>query len=142
MKKQELLKKELYEELCEEIGVEELKELVYECNCWDSSLEDYEAYEHDDDFYDTYFIKPSDVVNCIIFGDVKYIDEYIKFDAYGNLKTLPTWEYEELLESGKEEIIDRALELYEENKLCLSNEIECLFDQYLTSLDELEELDE
>lgn len=44
-------------------------------------------YPNDDEFLETMFSNFNDVARAVYYGDYKYTDEYIKFNAYGNLQT-------------------------------------------------------
>lgn len=105
--------------------VDVISELVSECNSWDSSLEDYEWFEHDDYFYDTYFKDKDEVARAVYYGGdrYRYTDPYIRFNAYGNLNTCCEWEREKDLIDGVEEIFDTWLGLYKENNVrCYDND--------------------
>lgn len=122
-----------FEQLCNEVSVEMLEEMVHECFCYDGSLEEYKVENFDEDFFNTYFDnEPMKVAQAVYFGKIQnWNDEYIYFNGYGNLESMNKYEYEKMLNDGKEEIIERALEMYQDNKLYLSNEIEQLFDEHL-----------
>lgn len=43
---------------------------------------------HDEEFYNIYFSeKPADAVRAAIFGKVHWMDDYVRFNGYGNLET-------------------------------------------------------
>lgn len=90
-----------------------LRELVNEVNGWDDSLESYQVYDFDDDFFDTYFEgKPEEAARATFFGNIEnWMDEYIRFNGYGNLESLSDYQYQRELLAGADEIIERALEL-------------------------------
>lgn len=96
-----------------------LRQLVQEINAWDSSLEYLEAYEFDEDFFDTFFAgKVIEAVRATFFGDIQnWSDEYIRFNGYGNLESLSEYAYERELQDSKEEIIDRAIELISDGSI-------------------------
>lgn len=58
-------------------------------DAWNSycyiSYPDSSAYYNDNDFWDTYFSSPSDVINALYCGNVSYRDRYIYFDSSGNV---------------------------------------------------------
>ena len=72
---------------------------------------------------------PMEVARAIYYGDYNYNDEYIKFNGYGNLKTLDRYDYEDSLEENIEEIIDCLIE-YAEYISVDSEELENLLSQY------------
>lgn len=57
----------------------------------------------DDDFFDTYFDDPGEAARAVFFGDIKnWNDDYIRFNAYRNLESTNTIDYE----TYDEEIIE------------------------------------
>lgn len=110
----------------------QLRDMVLQVNSYDSSLENLEVYENDDDFFNTYFNNNViEAVRAVSFGEYKYSDEYVKFNAYGNLESLSEYEYNKLLEEYADEIAERYLELVE------SGDIE----DYANVIDDEEDLD-
>ena len=91
------------------------RDLVSEVNGWDGSLESYEVYEFDDDFFNTYFEgKPEEAARATFFGKIEnWNDEYIRFNGYGNLESLNDYAYEKELNKGADEIIDRVIDEYD-----------------------------
>jgi hypothetical protein len=92
-------------------NTELLRQLVQEVNSWDGSLDSYEVYDFDDDFFDTYFAgKPEEAARATFFGKIQsWMDEYIRFNGYGNLESVSEYAYNQELLSGADEIIDSAL---------------------------------
>lgn len=121
------------EQLCENMSVDMLRELVDECNGWNGSLEDYHMYNFDEEFFEMFFNgNVIEAVRAVHFGNISnWCDEYIYFNAYGNLISMNSYEYGELLDDNRKEIVETALELYQDNHLWLRNEIAELFDEYL-----------
>lgn len=57
----------------------------------------------DDDFFDTYFDDPYEAARAVFFGDINnWNDDYIRFNAYRNLESTNTIDYE----TYDEEIIE------------------------------------
>ena len=109
-----------YEEIIEYLknDIETLKDLVSECNSWNGSLEDYNYYENDEYFFDTYFDnKVNEAVRAVCYGNYKYTDDYVRFNAYGNLDSCSKFELEDDLKDNAEEIFDTWLELYKDNSV-------------------------
>lgn len=93
-------------------NVEMLQQLVSEINGWDSSLNCLEVMEFDDYFFKTYFSDPQEAARATFFGNIQnWNDEYIRFNAYGNLESLNEWQYEKELLERADEIVERAIEL-------------------------------
>jgi hypothetical protein len=92
-----------------------LGELVSACNSQDGSLESYEAYEFDDDFFDNYFESKIEIARATFFGDIQnWNDDYIRFNGYGNLESLSSYLYENELIGANDEIITEAERLRDE----------------------------
>lgn len=93
---------------------EELKEIVDEVNAWDGTLENFAVYNFDDDFINDYFPSPAEAVRACYFGNIKnWLDDYIRFNGYGNLESLTEWEYKDELQQYSQEIIEVANECLE-----------------------------
>ena len=52
---------------------------------------------------------------------------YFNFDGYGNLQSFSEYEHNEMINDEKEEIIETALELYEQGNI----DIQWLIDEYV-----------
>ena len=97
-----------------DLDANQLREMVNEVNSWDSSLENLGYYENDDNFFNTYFSNNViEAVRAVSFGDYNYSDDFVKFDAYGNLESASEYEFERELENNADEIAERYLELVE-----------------------------
>lgn len=115
-----------YKLIDEEVSVKDLEYMVRECNSYDGSLEDY-CYEiNDEDFFNVYFSEPMEAVRAAYFGEYKYSDDYVRFNAYGNLKSVSTWEFEQELKDGTDEIVERYAEMLEDNSV---SEYKYLFEE-------------
>lgn len=92
-------------------NTELLRQLVQAVNSWDDSLDSYEVYDFDDDFFDTYFTgKPEEAARATYFGAIQsWMDDYIRFNGYGNLESLSEYAYNRELLAGADEILDAAL---------------------------------
>lgn len=107
---------EIIEYLKNDIGT--LQELVSECNGWNESLEDYDYCVNDEDFFNTYFYnKPNEAVRAVCYGNYNYTDDYVRFNAYGNLDSCSKFELEDDLKDNAEVIFDTWLELYKDNNV-------------------------
>lgn len=102
------------ENLLNMVNGEILMDMVDEVNSWDDSL-DYLEYIDMDLFDDYLEVTPTVLANMIHYGDFDPNDRYFKFNGYGNLESYSIWEVKKELEDCKEEIIERFIELYEEN---------------------------
>lgn len=97
-----------------DLDASQLREMTFEVNGYDGSLENLEVYENEDYFFNTYFNdNVIEAVRAVSFGDYNYSDDYVKFNAYGNLESLSEYEYAELLDDYADEIAEKYLELVE-----------------------------
>lgn len=99
-------------------NVDIIRDLVIECNSWDGSLEEYDYYENSEDFFNTYFENnPMEAVRASYYGDYNYMDDYVQFNGYGNLKSVSLWEYENDMQEGVDYIFETWYELYKQNNV-------------------------
>lgn len=132
----------LYEDLIDylEDNLDTLKDMVSQCCGYNGSLEDYYWWENDDEFYDTMFRDNMEVARAVYFGgdDYNFTDDYVRFNAYGNLETCSEWSLEDDLKSNIEEILDEFLELYSDNNVCMWDDTfkGMITDYYNTNEDE------
>ena len=126
--KKEILLNEIKELLLNDMDT--LRDVVRELNSWNACLDYLDVYENDEEFFDIFFKgRPAEVARAIYYGDFNYNDEYIKFNAYGKLKTLSEYDYEELLKENVEEVIDCLIE-YVEHISIDNEELDDLLSQY------------
>lgn len=119
-------------------NIDVLKDVVNEINSWDGGLEDLVVFENDEYFFDTFFENnPSEAVRATCYGSYLYMDEYVKFNAYGNLESLNDWEYIEMLKDNIDDIIDVLVDEY--CNISIPNELEELVVNYLEENDNEEE---
>jgi hypothetical protein len=72
---------------------------IYNNYCVEYGSGDDMIYDFDNDFFDMSFSSPMEAARATFFGNIKsWNDEYIKFDAYGNLESLS--EYDVIEEIG------------------------------------------
>ena len=109
-------------EIMNMVTSEDLMTMVNEVNAWDNSL-DYLQFLNMEEEFDEYMynIAPTDLANMIHYGDFNPNDTYFHFNVYGNLISYSTYEMLEELDTWKEEIVERFIELYEEYKVDLYN---------------------
>lgn len=48
-----------------------------------------------EDFFNTYFENPFEAASAAHFGKINWMDNYIKFNGYGNLETIPYVDYDD-----------------------------------------------
>ena len=111
------MKKETILEYLKE-NTDVIRDLVRECNSWNGSLEDYDYYENDEEFFNMFFAnKPFEAVKATNSRDYHYINDYVRFNVYGNLHSVSEYELKEELQEGVEEIFDTWYELYQDNNV-------------------------
>lgn len=111
-------------------NLNELKEVVREINSWNGSLEYLEAFENNEEFFNTFFYNnPMEAVRVAVYGKYNYMDQYVRFDGYGNLESLNEEEYIEKLKYNIDEILDELERNYE--NLNLNEELKKLLSYYL-----------
>ena len=95
--------------------IDEIGGIVSEINSFDNSLEYLEYYENNEEFFDTFFYNnPMEAVRSSFYGDYHYCDNYVKFDGYGNLKSVNDYELENEYKDYIDDIVKSILEHYEE----------------------------
>lgn len=91
--------------------IEELRGMVEEVNSWNGELDYLDYKENDEEFFNIYFYnKPDEAVRATYYGDYNYMDDYVKFDAYGNLESCSELGLEKELENYQEEIIEAYID--------------------------------
>ena len=69
--------------------VDEIQDIIIEINSIDNSLEYLEYWNNDEEFFNTYFYNnPTEAVRSAYYGNYNYCDNWVKFDGYGNLKSV------------------------------------------------------
>ena len=126
--KNEMLRENLQGLLLEDTGY--LMTVVEELNSWNSSLDYLRVYENDEEFFEMFFkgINPMEVARATYYGNYKYMDEYVRFNGYGNLESLSDYQYEQELKDNINEIIDELMENY--NNIYLPAELEEIFNNF------------
>lgn len=115
-----------YRLIDEDVSVRDLEYMVRECNSYDGSLEEYCYEVNDENFFNVNFTEPMEAVRATYFGEYQYSDDYVRFNAYGNLKSVSKWDFEQELKDGKDEIVERYAEMLEYNEV---SEFKHLFEE-------------
>jgi hypothetical protein len=120
------------EELKEKITTDELIEMVRNIISYDGSFEDLDYFENDEYFFQDFFQnKVDEAVRAVCYGNYEYMDDYVKFNAYGNLDSCSEYQYRNEVENNRDEIIEHYLELYADNNVYPSDELkQKLYDYY------------
>lgn len=100
-----------YSKLVNELTLEELKQMVSDVNSWNGQLDYLEYYENDEYFFKEFFgDKVDEAVRAVCYGHYNYMDEYVRFNACGNLDSCNQFEYDKEIEDNAEEIIEAYIE--------------------------------
>ena len=86
----------------EDLSIEEIfneldEQEHFDCGSW---------YYFDEYFFDNFGISAYDAARAIHFGEVNWLDNYIRFNAYGNFETTNEIDYDD----EKEEIVQQWIE--------------------------------
>ena len=113
----------------------DLMSLVSEMNSWNGALEDLVYMENDNEFFDLYFNGNGlELARAITYGDYHYMDDYVKFNAYGNLVSNSEYGVQQELEESIDEIIEELFNNW--YNLFLDSEL----DELLNELEEQGEI--
>ena len=107
-------------------NVDVLQDVVDELNAWNGCLEHLRFYDNNEDFFNTYFYNnPAEAVRAAHYGEYNYADDYVTFDAYGNLASYSEYEMERELKECVDEIIEELAENYQ--NICIDDYIKKIF---------------
>lgn len=113
-----------------DLSTENLIAMVQELNGWDDTFEHLEVFENGEQFFEDFFDGNVDgAVRAVCYGGYNYIDDYVRFNGYGNLDTLSEYDYELELDNERDNIVDHYIKLVIDGDLDngyieLDNEIE------------------
>ncbi len=95
---------------------EEVHALIDNINSFNGSLMHLDYNYNDEEFFDVYFgINTIDAVRAVCYGDYKFEDEFVKFNAYGNLESANKYEVMAAYNEYKEDILE---EIFVVNDIC------------------------
>lgn len=107
-----------YKLIDEDVSTKDLEGMVQECSSYDGSLEEYYYYENDEEFFTTrYGDDILSAIRAVCFGHYNYMDDYVRVNGYGNLDSKSSYDYEDELMDSQEEIIERYIEMLEDNSV-------------------------
>ena len=102
-------KKEILEGI-RNLSFEELLNLAQDIESYNEALE-VGWRVNDKDFFDCYFDGDTlGAVRAVCYGTYNYSDDYVKFDAYGNLESGSQWDVQEDILLEEDTILDEILE--------------------------------
>ena len=102
------MKYEVFKEKFKELSTFE-KLSIFNNYCIEHGDPNNEIHSFDEEFFETYFSNPMDAARSTFFGKIKYwTDEYIKFNAYGNLESMNEYDVLKEIDYYLEEIFDNT----------------------------------
>ena len=122
----------IYEEIKDYLlnHVDEIGDIIIEINSIDSSLDFLEYWNNDEEFFNTFFPNnPTEAVRSAYYGDYNYCDDYVKFDGYGNLKSVDDYELEKEYKYYIDDITNGLIKHYQELGIT-DNELIKLIEKY------------
>lgn len=109
-------------------NMEELKDVVTQINGWNNGLDHLDYQHNDEEFFNTFFEgEPMKAVRAAVYGDYHYMNDYVKFDGYGNLVSVSEYDMEEELKENIDDIMDELESNF--HNLCLSDELTALINE-------------
>ena len=87
----------------------QLLDLAKECYSYNGTCDWADVFGNDEFFFKDMFDDAYDAVRAVYFGEYNFHDDYVRFDAYGNLETLTDYQLEKEARDFVDDIID-ALE--------------------------------
>ena len=114
------------------LSFEELLNLAQDIESYNGALEGWRI--NDKEFFDCYFDGDTlGAVRAVCYGTYNYSDDYVKFDAYGNLESGSQWDVQEDILLEEDTILDEILENH--HNLDVPRDLMDLIEEY----EELEE---
>ena len=90
-----------------------LLDVIDELNFIDGCLEHLCFFKNNNEFFNTFFETPMEIIKATGSTDYDYRDEYVKFNKYGNLVTYSKWEKKLEIINNMNDIINCLVEHYE-----------------------------
>ena len=104
--------------------------------CNEQNADDY-IYDNDEYQLSEMFSGPSaviDALRAVSYGDYRFTDEYVKFNAYGNLVSFDSYDVEEYIDF--DELADYLMENGDENDNFDDEDLSCLKDDFIAYYEE------
>ncbi len=110
--------------LINEMDCHELIELNNQYLCSINASRD-QIFGNDEDFLNCFFYnKPTELAQCISFGDYRYQDNFVRFDGYGNLESFNYFDTDmlcELVPTMAEYIVENPSDFTQFDKIEFNN---------------------
>ena len=99
--------------------VDEIGDIIIEINSIDGSLDFLEYWNNDEEFFNTFFYNnPTEAVRSSYYGNYNYCDNWVKFDGYGNLKSVDEYGLEKEYKEYIDDITKSLIEHYQQISIC------------------------
>jgi hypothetical protein len=100
------MKYEVFDEKFHELTASE-RIAIFNEYCYEHGDADNAIHSFDEEFFETYFSDPMEAARATFFGEIQsWSDEYIRFNAYGNLESLSEYDALKEIEDYLEEIFE------------------------------------
>ena len=100
-----------YDKIVDKLSLDDLKEMSKEVISWNGQLDYLDYFDNDEYFFRDFFgDKVDEAVRAVCYGDYNYMDDYVRFNAYGNLDSCSQFEYDKEIKDNAEEIIEAYIE--------------------------------
>ena len=114
-------------ELINELDSQQLSQLMTAVNNWNGYFEDQIGDQMwiDMDCFDDYLseLTPSEIASRVAYGNCDPSDDYFRFDTYVNLESAAEWDIERDILDSADEIIEQALENWNDIKSNLDDDL-------------------
>ena len=96
---------------------DELVEVVQAINSFNGSLDFFQWFDNDEEFFNTFFYNnPMELVRAIYYGNFNYCDDYVRFNGYGNLETTDRYGLVKECKEYINEIVTELIKVYKDGK--------------------------
>jgi hypothetical protein len=120
------MNKEKAIEFIKNMDDEDIISLVQEINSYNGNLDNLDYQPFDEEFFHVYFTDPYEAARATFFGDIRnWGDDYIHFNAYGNLESRDTIGLAMDCRDYADEIVDAMEDDY--NQLDIPDELFDIF---------------
>lgn len=101
-----MTRKQAINEYVKNMGVQDLRSIVYDVNCYDGQL-DWLIWR-DMDCLDEVLsgCAPTEIAQRIYYGGFRVCDEYFQFNGYGNLESCNGYDWDKQLDEYRDDIAD------------------------------------
>lgn len=98
-----------------------LLDVVKELNTWDGCLDWLDFWNNDNDFFEVFFQNKEDVARAVSYGDYHYMDDFVRFNIYGNLESMSYDNLIDELKSYIDDIVTNLIDKYDGININIDN---------------------